>query len=80
MMHRRSSNQSLGVSERSTPQVTVPDTEADCNLSANWPVHLSTYNREKKLIRDVSSNSERFKNIKFGPVTQQHQAATSPFG
>lgn len=72
MMRKRASQASLGISERSTPQVTVPDTETDCLLSSNWPLHLSSYNREKKLIRDVSTNSERFKNIQFGQQNQQH--------
>ena len=48
-----------GASGRSTPHVTIPDTEQDSLLSSNWPIHLGCYNRQKKLIRDVSLKSEQ---------------------
>jgi hypothetical protein len=46
-------------SESSTPQVTLPDQEDGIDLvSSHWPLHLGSYNREKKLIRDVSYKSD----------------------
>ena len=56
---KKASQASLGVSERSTPHVTVPDMDQDSLLSSNWPIHLGSYNRKKKLIRDVSTKSEQ---------------------
>ena len=56
---KKASQASLGISERSTPQVTVPDMDHDSLLSGNWPIHLGSYNRKKKLIRDVSNKSEQ---------------------
>lgn len=55
---KKASQASLGISERSTPHVTVPDMDQDSLLSSNWPIHLGSYNRKKKLIRDVSNKSE----------------------
>ena len=39
--------------------MTVPDMDQDSLLSSNWPIHLGSYNRKKKLIRDVSTKSEQ---------------------
>lgn len=33
--------------------------DQDSLLSSNWPIHLGSYNRKKKLIRDVSTKSEQ---------------------
>ena len=56
---KKASQASLGISERSTPHVTIPDMDQDSLLSSNWPIHLGSYNRKKKLIRDVSKKSEQ---------------------
>jgi hypothetical protein len=62
---RRVSHASIG-SERSTPHVTVPDSEGDTMLAGVRPGNLAAYSRQKKLIRDVSANSSRFRNVKVG--------------
>jgi hypothetical protein len=58
---KKQSHTSICASERSTPQVTVPDMDQESLLSSNWPLHIGSYNREKKLIRDVSYKSEKFR-------------------
>jgi hypothetical protein len=40
----------------------MPDIEPTANpVSKNWPMSLGFYSREKKLIRDVSANSNKLR-------------------
>ena len=48
---------------RDSPQQTMPDIERDPQVSSHWPLQLGFYSREKKLIRDVSGNMEKFKQV-----------------
>jgi hypothetical protein len=36
--------------------------DQDTLISNHWPLHLGSYDREKKLIRDVSWKSEKYRN------------------
>jgi len=37
----------------------MPDIEQDTVISNHWPLSLTFYNRDKKLIRDISKNSRK---------------------
>jgi hypothetical protein len=44
----------------------MPDMDDPETLISNhWPLHLGSYNREKKLIRDVSYKSNEFNKSRF---------------
>ena len=53
----------------------MPDMEKDPVISSNWPLQLSKYTREKKLIRDVSGKTERYRQryANLSNSTQQKQ-------
>ena len=46
-------------SDESSPMVTMPDMEKDPVVSQIWPQNIGFYNRQKKLIRDVSGQSDK---------------------
>ena len=54
-MDRQNSQELSARSGNSTPLVTIPDMVHSNLISNNWPLQLGSYNREKKLIRDVSN-------------------------
>ena len=45
-------------SENTTPQLTLPDLEGESFIQP-IPIKINNYNREKKLIRDVSNNCDK---------------------
>lgn len=47
------------ISDRSTPHVTLPDMEQESMIFSPGPIHMGSYNREKKLIGDVSHKNEK---------------------
>ena len=51
--------------------------DQDSLLSSNWPLHIGSYNREKKLIRDVSYKSEKFRSH-FNYKNDQNQGRPNP--
>ena len=60
-----------------TPQLTMPDMDdPETLISSHWPLHLGSYNREKKLIRDVSYKSNEFnRSSKRGQGFNGHMTA-----
>ena len=56
----------------------MPDMDDPETLISNhWPLHLGSYNREKKLIRDVSYKSNEF-NKSNGNFYGQNGHMTAP--
>lgn len=47
------------ISDRSTPHVTLPDMDQESMIFSPGPIHMGSYNREKKLIGDVSHKNEK---------------------
>lgn len=48
-------------------------------ISSHWPLHLGSYNREKKLIRDVSYKSNEFNKKSYrGGFYGQNGHMTAP--
>jgi hypothetical protein len=57
--HHRFHKRGSYVSGRSTPHMTLPDLESESMINSHLPIQINVYNREKKLIRDVSDKCDR---------------------